>query len=134
RLVALRLGDLLLAREPRQLLPDETAAALGDVAAHVHERDGEAARRRELRDAAPHLPRPDDADVLDAHDGAGHSTDCSAASVLRPVGQSSSTASAMPSPPPMHNEATPRFAFPLPASRSAESSVTSTRAPEAPMG
>lgn len=46
-------------------------------------------------------------------------------------GQARSTAKAMPSPPPMHSEATPRLA---PRCSIAEISVTRTRAPEAPMG
>src|SRR5262245_40295616 len=42
-----------------------------------------------------------------------------------------SSASAVASPPPMHNDATPRLP---PVLRSAPSSVTTIRAPEAPMG
>src|SRR5262249_49090792 len=81
----------------------------------------------EAGDAAAHVPGADDAEAGDTvegtPDGSGHGRGREAYTI--------STASAMPSPPPMHSDATPRR---LPASRSADSSGTSTRAPDAPIG
>ena len=65
-LIAVGRGQLLLVDQLRQLLADRAAPALGDVALRVRQRDREAVRRRELRDAAPHLPGADDADAGDA--------------------------------------------------------------------
>ena len=46
--------------------PIVVAPALGDVALRVRQRDREAVRRRQLRDAAAHLAGADDADAGDA--------------------------------------------------------------------
>ena len=105
--------ELALLDEPVELLLDLADAHLREVGRRVDDDHVEPGLRGDLGDALPHLAGADHAELLDL------------AFTAR------STSSAMPSPPPMHSDAPPVFAF---FAAIAWSSVTRMRAPEAPIG
>src|SRR4051812_11093545 len=102
--------ELALLDEPVELLLDLADASLREVHGGIDDDDIDPGLRRDLSDALPHLARTDDAESLDLVSVHGRST-----------------RSAMPSPPPMHSDAPPVFAF---FAAIACSSVTRMRAPE----
>src|SRR5262249_21572016 len=121
----LRFVPAVLLRDPVEAPADRAERLLHERGAGVHELNGEAGGREHLGDAVAHRAAADHGDLPDVcargrrglRRGCGHDT--------------RSTASATALPPPRQSVARP---VRLPRASSACSSVTSTRAPEAPIG
>src|SRR5262249_154925 len=104
--------DFPLLDQPIELFLDLTDARLREVDRGVDQDHVDPGLSGNLCDPLPHLPGAHHAELFD-------------------FGHRRSTRSAMPSPPPMHSDAQPVLAF---RAAMGWSSVTSTRAPDAPIG